>query len=98
MITEVDEPTFSLFWPLYMLFVQVILPVFLITSAGFGFARKSGVALQSLANNVLYLFAPALVFSALIKCHVESHLLVGLALFMVLYTAFHCLLAFCSSR
>ena len=81
-----------------MLFVQVILPVFLITAAGFVFARKSGADLQSLANSVLYLFAPSLVFSALIKSHVESDLLGRLALFMALYTALLCLLAFCVSR
>ena len=97
-LAEVDQPTFTLFWPLYMLFVQVILPVFLITAAGFVFARKSGADLQSLANSVLYLFAPSLVFSALIKSHVESDLLGRLALFMALYTAFLCLLAFCISR
>ena len=76
-----------------MLFVQVILPVFLITAAGFVFARKSGADLQSLANSVLYLFAPSLVFSALIKSHVESDMLARLALFMTLYTALLCLLA-----
>ena len=81
-----------------MLFVQVILPVFLITAAGFVFARKSGADLQSLANSVLYLFAPSLVFSALIKSHVESDLLGRLALFMALYTALLCLLAFFTSR
>ncbi len=81
-----------------MLFVQVILPVFLIAATGFFFARKSGADLQSLANSVLYLFAPSLVFSALIKSHVESDLLGRLALFMALYTALFCLLAFCTSR
>ena len=81
-----------------MLFVEVILPVFLITAAGFVFARKSDADLQSLANSVLYLFAPSLVFSALLKSHVESDLLGRLALFMALYTACLCLLAFCTSR
>ena len=81
-----------------MLFVQVILPVFLITAAGFLFARKSGADLQSLANSVLYLFAPSLVFSALIKSDVESELLGRLALFMIFYTGLLCLLAYCISR
>jgi predicted permease len=81
-----------------MLFAEVILPVFLITAAGFVFARRSGADLQSLANSVLYLFAPSLVFSALIKSHVESALLGRLALFMVLYTLILCLLSFVTSR
>lgn len=81
-----------------MLFVQVILPVFLIAFAGFFFARKSVADLQSLANSVLYLFAPSLVFSALIKSHVEAILFGRLALFMALYTALLCLLALCISR
>lgn len=81
-----------------MLFVQVILPIFLIASAGFVFARKSAADLGTLANSALYLFAPSLVFSSLLKRSLEGDLLGRLALFMVLYTAVICLLAFCVSR
>lgn len=77
-----------------MLFIQVILPVFLIAAAGFIFERRSGAEMQSLANSALYLFAPSLVFSALMKHSVEADILCRLALFMVLYTAILCLLAF----
>lgn len=81
-----------------MLFVQVILPVFLIAAAGFVFDRKSAADLRTLANSALYLFAPSLVFSALMKRTVEGDVLGRLALFMVLYTGLLCLLSFCISR
>lgn len=81
-----------------MLFVQVILPIFLIASAGFVFERKTASDLNALANSALYLFAPSLVFSSLLKRSVESDILGRLALFMVLYTAALCLLAYCVSR
>jgi len=81
-----------------MLFVQVILPVFLIASAGYLFERKTAADLQSLTNVALYLFAPSLVFSALLKRTVESDILGRLSLFMILYTALLCLLAWGFSR
>ena len=81
-----------------MLFVQVILPVFLIASAGFAFERKSGAEMRSLANSALYLFAPSLVFSALMKRSVEGDILGRLALFMVLYTTILCLLSYAIAR
>ena len=81
-----------------MLFVQVILPVFLIAAAGFAFERKSGSDIRALANSALYLFAPCLVFSALMKRSVEGDTFGRLAVFMVLYTALLCLLAFGFAR
>lgn len=81
-----------------MLFIQVILPVFLIASAGFVFARRSNADLRSLADGALYLFAPSLVFSALVKSTVATDLLGRLSLFMVAYTLLMCLLAFAVAR
>jgi predicted permease len=81
-----------------MLFLQVILPVFLIAFAGFVFERRSGTDLQSLANSALYLFAPSLVFSSLLKHNVEGDVLGRLMLFMVLYTGLFCLLAYGIAR
>lgn len=54
--------------------------------------------MRALSNSALYLFAPALVFSALMKHSVEGGILGRLALFMVLYTAILCLLAFAVAR
>lgn len=81
-----------------MLFVQVILPVFLIASAGYLFDRRSQADLGTLANSALYLFSPCLVFSALMKQTIEGGLLGRLTLFMFLYMAVMCLLAFGVAR
>lgn len=81
-----------------MLFFQVILPVFLIAFAGFVFERKSKTEINSLANSALFLFAPSLVFSALINQTVESDVLGLLAAFMVLYTTLLCLLSYGIAR
>ena len=81
-----------------MLFIQVILPVFLIASAGYVFARRSDTDIRSLADNALFLFAPSLVFSALVKSSVATDLLGRLTLFMLAYTLLMCLLAFGIAR
>lgn len=81
-----------------MLFFQVILPVFMIAFAGFVFDRKSETDISSLANSALFLFAPCLVFSALLKQNVDSHVLGLLASFMVIYTSLLCLMAYAISR
>jgi len=81
-----------------MLFIQVILPVFLIASAGYIFERKSEVDIRSLANGALYLFAPSLVFSALVKSTVATDLLGRLSVFMFVYTLLICALAFSVAR
>jgi predicted permease len=81
-----------------MLFFQVILPVFMIASAGYVFARRSDAEIRSLADGALYLFAPSLVFSALVKSTVATDLLGRLSLFMIAYMLLMCLLAFCIAR
>ena len=81
-----------------MLFIQVILPVFLIASAGYVFERRSEVDISSLANSALYLFAPSLVFSALVKSTVATGLLGRLTIFMLVYTLMMCALAVCIAR
>ena len=81
-----------------MLFLQVILPVFLIAFAGYIFERRSEVDISSLANSVLYLFAPSLVFSALVKSTVAAGLLGRLSIFMLVYTLLMCVLAVCLAR
>ena len=81
-----------------MLFIQVILPVFLIAAAGYFFERRSEVDIRSLADGALYLFAPSLVFSALVKSTVATDLLSRLSLFMLIYTLLMCAMAFCIAR
>lgn len=70
-----------------MLFIQIILPVFLIIFAGFVLEKKSSLDFRTLTNCSLYLFVPALIFSALIKRDIRFELAWDLFLFMVLYTA-----------
>ncbi|SDM18930.1 hypothetical protein SAMN05660860_02045 [Geoalkalibacter ferrihydriticus] len=70
-----------------MLFVQVVLPVFLIVFSGFVLEKSSRLDFRTLTITSLYLLAPALVFSALMKRDFDLSLAGDLFLFMVLYTA-----------
>lgn len=70
-----------------MLFVNIILPVFLIIFCGFVAEKKSGLDFRTLTNCSLYIFSPALVFSALIRQELNLDLTRDLFFFMVLYTA-----------
>ncbi|MDY6848219.1 MAG: AEC family transporter [Thermodesulfobacteriota bacterium] len=70
-----------------MLFVQVVLPVFLIVCAGIVLEKTARLDFRTLTISSLYVFCPALVFSALMKREFELTLAGDLFLFMVLYTA-----------
>jgi malate permease and related proteins len=69
-----------------MLFINIILPVFLIILSGYVLERRSGLDFRTLTHSSLYLFSPALVFSALMKQEIRLALALDLLLFMVLYT------------
>jgi len=70
-----------------MLFIEIIVPVFLIIFAGFVLEKTSRLDFRTLTNTSLYLFTPALVFAALMKREIRFDLATDLGLFMVLYTA-----------
>ncbi|AJF06637.1 AEC family transporter [Geoalkalibacter subterraneus] len=70
-----------------MLFVQVVLPVFLIVCTGIMLEKTARLDFRTLTISSLYVFCPALVFSALMKREFELTLAGDLFLFMVLYTA-----------
>lgn len=70
-----------------MLFVQIILPVFLIVFSGFVLERKARLDFRTLTYSSLYLFSPALVFSALMKREIAFGMAGKICLFMLLYTA-----------
>ena len=70
-----------------MLFVQIILPVFLIVLAGFALEKFAHLDFRTLTYCSLYLFSPALVFATLMKRPVRLDLALDLFLFMLLYTA-----------
>jgi predicted permease len=81
-----------------MLFVNVILPVFLMAFAGYLIERKTEVDRHTLTNVSLLLFTPALVFSSLINRKMALELLTQLSLYMVLYTAALTLVAILAAR
>ncbi len=70
-----------------MLFVQVILPVFLIIFSGYLLEKAAKLDFRTLTCASLYLFTPALTFSALMKRDLRLELVADLFLFMLLYTA-----------
>ncbi|WP_305041576.1 AEC family transporter [Geoalkalibacter sp.] len=70
-----------------MLFVQVVLPVFIIVFSGYVLEKCAKLDFRTLTLTSLYLLAPALVFSALMKREFDLGLAGNLFLFMCLYTA-----------
>jgi hypothetical protein len=76
-----------------MLFVQVILPVFLIVAAGWLLQRRTRLDLRPLTESSLFLFTPALVFASLLRHQLDTALAGSFSLFMVAYTALMALLA-----
>ncbi|NIQ95258.1 MAG: hypothetical protein GWO11_06260, partial [Desulfuromonadales bacterium] len=81
-----------------MLFINIILPVFLIVAAGYIFERKARVDFRPLTDSSLYIFSPALVLSALVKHDISLALTGDILLFMVLYTAVMAAAAFVAAR
>ena len=69
-----------------MLFINVVLPVFLIVLSGYFLGRKLALDSTTLTNLSLYVLTPSLVFSALLKNPISIDLGSRLALYMVLYT------------
>jgi len=69
-----------------MLFINVVLPVFLIVFTGYLLQKKYPLDSHALTTVSLYILSPALVFSALTKHPVSAELTGDLTLFMVLYT------------
>lgn len=81
-----------------MVFINVILPVFLLAFAGFCLEKKAEIDKQALANVSLLLFSPALVFSSLLKHDVALDQWLQMTLYMVIYTAIFTLVAVAASR
>lgn len=75
-----------------MLFVNIVLPVFLIVAAGYWAQKRFDLDFATLTNCSLYLLTPALIFSALSKGKIRLDLANNILLFMILYTAALCLL------
>lgn len=77
-----------------MLFVEVILPVFVIVAAGYLLEKGAALDFRTLTYTSLYLFTPALVFASLSARPLRLELAADLALFMLLYTGALCALVF----
>lgn len=81
-----------------MLFLNIIVPVFIVIACGWVLERYFHLELSPFTTSSLYLFAPALVLSALLKHPINSdHALVVLA-FMLIYTSAMLLLATICAR
>ena len=81
-----------------MLFLQVLLPVFLIILAGFTLEKTLHPDFKTLTDCSLYLFTPALVFSSLMRQELRPELAGKLFLFMLVYTAGMLLLSILVAR
>lgn len=69
-----------------MLFVNIILPVFILIFCGYMAEKKIGLDFRTLTDCSLYIFSPALVFSSLIRQNLQLTLTLDIFFFMVLYT------------
>jgi malate permease and related proteins len=76
-----------------MLFIDIIIPVFLMVSAGFGLEKAGKLDFRTLTFSSLYLFTPALVFASLIKHDLNPTLARDILVFMLLYTGTFLLIA-----
>jgi malate permease and related proteins len=81
-----------------MLFVNIIIPVFIMVSAGFALEKAGKLDFRTLTFSSLYLFTPALVFASLIKHDLEFGLVQDLTLFMLLYTGIFLVIAQLSGK
>ncbi len=81
-----------------MLFINVVLPVFIIVFLGFVLGRKLALDSTTLTNLSLYLLTPALVFSALLKNPIAIDVGSRLALYMGLYTTLMLIVGWLTAR
>lgn len=70
-----------------MLFVNIILPVFIIILTGYVLQKKTRMDLMPLSNLSLYVLTPALIFSSMVKKDIDFSAAGQIGLFMLAYTA-----------
>ncbi|MBI4497005.1 MAG: AEC family transporter [Chloroflexi bacterium] len=68
-------------------FVEIVLPIFAMVGVGYALARTRGIPPGPISTITLYLFAPALTFSALTRTTLAVADALGIVLFSVLFTA-----------
>ncbi len=76
---------------LFTLFLNNLLPIFLIAGAGLILARATNLNPRSLSQVIFYIFSPCLIFTLITQSKLES----GMMGRVVLYTVFACLLIGC---
>jgi predicted permease len=76
---------------LFVLFLNNLLPIFLIAGAGLILARATNLNPRSLSQVIFYIFSPCLIFTLITQSKLES----GMMGRVVLYTVFACLLVGC---
>lgn len=81
-----------------MLFLNIIVPVFLVVLAGFVFEKATRLDFRPLTDASLYLFSPALVLTALLKQDIGLQLAGDIFVFMLLYTTALTALSFACGR
>jgi len=79
-------------------FLQNILPIFLVALVGFLLRRTLHLDKQALSKLTFYAFSPALVFSSLVNSQIPSDEMVQLAIYTVVVTMLVGLVAFIASR
>jgi len=72
---------------LFTLFLNNLLPIFLIAGAGLILARATNLNPRSLSQVIFYIFSPCLIFTLITQSKLES----GMMGRVVLYTVFSCL-------
>jgi len=81
-----------------MLFLNIIAPVFIVIGCGWALERYFHLELTPFTTSSLYLFAPALVLSALLKHPINSDHALDVLTFMLIYTSVMLLLATICAR
>ncbi|UCG24302.1 MAG: AEC family transporter [Chloroflexota bacterium] len=79
-------------------FLQNILPIFLVTAMGFALRRRLGLDKQTLSKLTFYAFSPALVFSSLVNSEIPGDEMLQLAAYAVVVTLLIGLVTLLASR
>ncbi len=79
-------------------FLDNILPIFLVASIGFGLRSRLRLDNKPLSSSVFYAFSPALVFTSLVNSQLPRDEIIDLAVFTVMVTLAMGLLGLVSGR
>jgi predicted permease len=79
-------------------FLQNILPIFIVASIGFVLRRRLGLDKQALSKLTFYAFSPALVFSSLVNSQIPGDEMVQLAAYALAVTLLMGVVALLASR